>query len=304
MKGVFDPKAKLLWHGDRIKQWLETGKSKPVLVEISPTGFCNARCPWCFFKDKVEPVMLSKNLVNAMMTGLCSVGIRAINWTGGGEPTLHPNLSDMVIAADLYGFEQGIFTNAYKPIPHEDLFKWIRISLTSEWFKPIVKPKVPFGICLNQIESQTEHELRQICMDALKFGASYFQIRPALAGSHQKQVPMEPPLYLKDIETDEFRVYITEYKYEEAVLPREYSRCYGYHFCPSIDWYGNVCACLYMNKEPKCLFGNINNEPIESIWQRIPNSVSVLDECQTCCKNHEINRLLDSAKKVEQVNFI
>ena len=44
------PKSKLLFHPERVEEFIKTGKtSAPVNVEISPTNFCNATCPWCFY---------------------------------------------------------------------------------------------------------------------------------------------------------------------------------------------------------------------------------------------------------------
>ena len=88
---ILNPQSKLFWHGDRVKSWLEGATPSPVLVEIAPTGFCNASCPWCFFKDK-RGGSIDTDVMLKTLNVLKKMGVKAINWTGGGEPTLYENL--------------------------------------------------------------------------------------------------------------------------------------------------------------------------------------------------------------------
>jgi radical SAM protein with 4Fe4S-binding SPASM domain len=62
------------------------------------------------------------------------MGVRAITFTGGGEPTLHPRFLEMIETARAYGLEVGLITNglafslelAEMALP---LLKWVRFSL-------------------------------------------------------------------------------------------------------------------------------------------------------------------------------
>ena len=303
-KRILDPQAKLLRHGGRVKQWVDGGMSRPILVEISPTGYCNASCPWCFFKDNTSSESIDSEVMFDTIEDLPKLAVRAINWSGGGEPTLHPDFEKFVFYANRCGLKQGLFTNSYNHIPLQKNFDWIRISLTETGYEKITRPEVPFGICLNQIESQTEQDIRRLCLDAKEFGAEYFQVRPALIGSFLEQPKLVTPNYLKEYNTDSFCVHVTDYKYTEAVKPKYYDKCYGYHFCPSIDWKGNLSACMYLSHEEGYMFGNLNNQSLLDIWASIPESVEVIDRCQNCCKNHSINALLYRVKNVEQIDFL
>ena len=129
---ILNPQSKLLWHGDRVKNWLEGSTPSPVLVEIAPTGFCNASCPWCFFKDKNTGGSIDTGVMLKTLKDLKKMGVKAINWTGGGEPTLHSDFERFVNRAHELGLEQGLFTNAYIEVP--PTFKWVRISLTNNGF--------------------------------------------------------------------------------------------------------------------------------------------------------------------------
>jgi len=301
---IFQPQTKLLCHTTRIREWIDTGRTTPILVEISPTGFCNASCPWCFFEHQKSTEKIDKDTLLRALDQMKDQGLKAVNWSGGGEPTLHPDFSEFVIYANKIGLKQGLFTNAYREIPHQDKFQWIRISLTNAEFEPIKKPNVPFGICVNQVLSNTRDQLIGWCLEAQKLGASYFQIRPALTVSYKKQDVIKPPVFLKRYQTKNFKVYITEYKYTESIKPKTYKECYGYHFCPSIDWKGYLSVCLYLTYDEQYRLGDLNKESFFSIWNRLPKNKPVIDVCQNCCKNHEINKILYNASKIKDIDFL
>ena len=300
----FEPQAKLLWHGDRVKYWVETGRTKPILVEVSPTGYCNANCPWCFFNDKKSSDKIDKDIMLQTINEMPGVGIKAINWTGGGEPTIHPDFSEFVFLANSVGLQQGLFTNGYEEIPHQEMFEWIRISLTDKGYDVIKIPNVKFGICVNQTLNDYFVHIEKLCEEARNLGASYFQIRPALSGSYMAQPKLYVPNYLKKHETDTFKVYITDYKYAEAVKPKKYEYCYGYHFCPSINCRGKVAVCLYLSHKDEYILGDLEVEYLDAILKRFPKKVDVIEECQNCCKNHEINKILYNVSTLESVDFL
>ena len=302
MKNILSPQLKLLYHGDRVKEWLEGRDVSPVLVEISPTGYCNAKCDWCFFKDKRGGENIDKDVMLRTLKEMSEMGVKAINWTGGGEPNLHPQFTKFVKYADELGLEQGIFTNGYLPLKNEKIFKWIRISMTPRGFEAISVPKVRFGINVNLYE---DIPLNKWCKEAKLAGASYFQVRPALLGDYRDQPKLSVPHYLKKHETSDFSIYLTPYKFEEATKPRTYTKCYGHYFCPSIDWRGKLSVCMYRTLEDDYNLGDLNVKSFKEIWKdKLPSPDLVNEKCQNCCKNHEINKVLFGARNLKDVNFL
>jgi len=300
-----DPQHKLLWHGSRVENWLSGKNVAPILVEISPVGYCNASCPWCFFKDQHTDKRISTSTMLRTLQELADIGVKAINWTGGGEPTLHPSFDIFTHHAHKYGLKQGLFTNAYLHINNTELFDWIRISLTDKEYGPIHTPNGFFGICVNMLESTTENQLRRWCVSARNIGAGYFQVRPALTTGPSKQPKLTPPYYLREYNTDSFKALFTEYKFHEATSPRTYDKCYGYNLCPSIDWNGNLGVCMYRMQESKYIIGSLESNTFGNLWENKKVSDDLVDgSCQVCCKNHEINKVLFSAKQLKHINFI
>jgi len=123
------------------------------------------------------------------------------------------------------------------------------------------------------------------------------QTRPALNlyGSKTTIVPpkIEDPILVN-----------TEYKFLEAGKERGYSLCEGYHFVPFIWHDGCVVACGYRSMDGRFLLGNLKDGSIVSILANAPKSLPVVKECQICCKNHEINRLIDKLHDLKDIDFI
>ena len=93
-----------------------------MLVEIAPTSYCNANCPWCFFKGISVCKRIKDKVMLRVIREMHDFGVKAINWTGGGEPTLHPQFELFVCLAAGLGMKQGLFTNGLRVIPCQGAF--------------------------------------------------------------------------------------------------------------------------------------------------------------------------------------
>ena len=57
--------------------------------------------------------------------------------------------------------------------------------------------------------------------------------------------------------------------------------------------------------EEKYVFGDLNRKSFVSTWIRKDVPMNLVDaKCQNCCKNHEINKILFTAKQARCVNFL
>ncbi|MFH1899679.1 MAG: SPASM domain-containing protein [Patescibacteria group bacterium] len=139
--------------------------------------------------------------------------------------------------------------------------------------------------------------LKKIAQQSKKLEVDYFQVRPALAKSYKNQSRLEIPYHLKSLETDKFKIYLSEYKFIDSTKPKDYKICYGHNFCPVIDFSGDVNVCMYKLGQKPYVFGNLYKQSFTKIWKskkrkQIMMSNLVNNDCQVCCKNHEINKLL------------
>ena len=144
-KSMFDPKSKVLANVDRALEHVERGYTVPVLIEMDPSNACNQGCFFCISghihlpESKGLPTfnrnMLSRDIMMRTCEEFVSMGVRAVNWTGGGEPTANPALKECIKYLGDNGVKMGMFTNG--TLLHTfDLFDtlleymtWVRISI-------------------------------------------------------------------------------------------------------------------------------------------------------------------------------
>ena len=103
---IFNPQAKVIANVDRVIEFIETGNAAPILVEVDPSNACNQACSFClssyihFDKAKGTETFSRALMPRDMLMNLCKdfveMGVRAINWTGGGEPTLNKHLKEAI----------------------------------------------------------------------------------------------------------------------------------------------------------------------------------------------------------------
>lgn len=105
---------KILFHYGRILEDIARGKNdfNPVAIEIHPTAMCNHRCIHCSYKERNESrASLSKEIMDKLTDSVIHMGIRAVYFSGGGEPTLYPDLADYIQKLYRHGIECSVLTN-------------------------------------------------------------------------------------------------------------------------------------------------------------------------------------------------
>jgi MoaA/NifB/PqqE/SkfB family radical SAM enzyme len=134
------------WHLERI-QAIRSGKNvAPTHLQIVLSDLCNQNCNFCAYRmdggftsegfadtegnrnpKRFLPLQLAWNLLDDAW----NAGVRAIELTGGGEPTVHPEFETILEHAIARGFQVGLVTNGVRLKNWELLEKltWLRISL-------------------------------------------------------------------------------------------------------------------------------------------------------------------------------
>jgi radical SAM protein with 4Fe4S-binding SPASM domain len=105
---------KIFFHYGQLMEAIAKGKKdfSPVSVEIHPTAKCNHRCVHCSYKERNESrVSIPKEIMDKLIDSVINMGVRGVYFSGGGEPTLYPQLEHYI--AKLYdnGVECAIITN-------------------------------------------------------------------------------------------------------------------------------------------------------------------------------------------------
>ena len=157
---IFNPQAKVLANVESVIRFIETENTPPVLVEFDPSNACNHGCYFCISSyihlpeskdlETFDRSIMPKDLMLGVCKDLVDMGVKAINWTGGGEPTLNPNLKYAIkYIGENSDIKMGMFTNGTL-LDKFDLFDtivdnltWLRFSVdagTPETFNWIRRP--------------------------------------------------------------------------------------------------------------------------------------------------------------------
>jgi organic radical activating enzyme len=105
--------------GNAIRALIEmtTGKilvqSKPFVIRVEPTNICNLYCPRCSCGIKTDPrkkgYIKLDDYRNILEENRRNVIILRLD--GNGEPTLHPQILELITIAKSFGFSVSISTN-------------------------------------------------------------------------------------------------------------------------------------------------------------------------------------------------
>ena len=248
---------KILYHPKRVAEWMEKDDTTaPITVKIDLTNVCNHNCPGCIDAELIanDNNELPLELLKQLLQDLKSIGVKGINYTGGGEPTAHKKFADVIrYTADL-GFSIGLICNGSlfhkESIPMEELLKhfdWIRVSLdaydhdthirthgskatfdqTVENMQDLARIKreqglnvtLGAGYITNQYEDMDRQCWRfvELCKDT---GIDYAQLRPSFGFffDYKKIKPDEWNEIFRDLkkyETENFKVIIDEDKFNK-----------------------------------------------------------------------------------------
>ena len=115
----------------------------PVEVNLDPFAECNNRCYFCvgqrYLRDKREEVgemrVLPMPYIHDLINFLAEWGVRGLCISGGGEPSLHPDIEQMIGHARLRGLDVALVTNAVK-MSHELMTnlmfcRWVALSVNA-----------------------------------------------------------------------------------------------------------------------------------------------------------------------------
>ena len=168
--------AKLLKHIDNLKD-IQNGKIRPIMAHIVPTHRCNLSCVHCCFRNREDhnadmPFEMFKEAISQ----LAQLGVKAIELTGGGDPTLYPNINVAIDYAKSRNMHIGLITNglALDKIRDLDRLDWIRISLNTLDYKTAIpdidraKKRSKVSFCYIWNENTSIDQFKKVAAFCLK----------------------------------------------------------------------------------------------------------------------------------------
>ncbi len=123
------------------------GRVIPYHLHLKPTNRCNLNCSWCSCRDVDRSLELSTRECRSILSHFASLGSKACTISGGGEPTLHGGLCEIVNHAKRLGYDVSLVTNGieigatdtgYRAL--NDMLTWCRVSVTpGRDYQPIIE---------------------------------------------------------------------------------------------------------------------------------------------------------------------
>ena len=131
---------KVAHHREQIDALRRAEQITPLHVELILTNRCNHRCTHCAYRtpgypssvDFHERDELPTTVALGIVADSMALGARAMQFTGGGEPTLHPEAPAIMRAALDAGLECALVTNGsgLDRVYAEALrMAWVRVSI-------------------------------------------------------------------------------------------------------------------------------------------------------------------------------
>jgi MoaA/NifB/PqqE/SkfB family radical SAM enzyme len=122
--------AKLLKHLDVLKG-MQNNKISPIMLHLAVTNACNLNCSFCCFANRKHRDTLTIDQVKMALDSFRKIGTKVVEFTGGGEPTLFPQINEAIDYANKLEYKMGICTNGktLKKIDDWGKFEWVRIGL-------------------------------------------------------------------------------------------------------------------------------------------------------------------------------
>jgi MoaA/NifB/PqqE/SkfB family radical SAM enzyme len=108
-------KVRRRWREARLFAAAMASKDHPIAAQIIPIRRCNLACTYCNEYDKTSPPVPTDEMLRRI-DKLCELGTSIITFSGG-EPTLHPDLDQLIARVRQGGAMATLITNGYFLVP-------------------------------------------------------------------------------------------------------------------------------------------------------------------------------------------
>lgn len=133
---------KIFAHSEKLQKVKAGERIAPVYVRIKPTNRCNQNCYYCHYKnpylelDQYDPAdEIKREKMLEIIRDFEDIGVRAVTFSGGGEPLLYPYIEETMEAVLEAGIDLSIITNGTllegKKAELLSKAKWVRVSQES-----------------------------------------------------------------------------------------------------------------------------------------------------------------------------
>jgi MoaA/NifB/PqqE/SkfB family radical SAM enzyme len=176
---------------------VQEGYVAPISLQVAPTSRCNLNCVFCSNANREKHEDLDLSSLTKVIDQLLPLGLRTVEWTGGGDPTLYHSINEAIEWTCKKGFEQGFITNGIlvkeKLRPYTlSLLKWMRISMNSLDYVDSIdldfsafRGTLGFSYVWN--EKTNNGTIDRLSIYAAKYNPAYIRIVPDCQATKEEQ---------------------------------------------------------------------------------------------------------------------
>lgn len=298
---------KLMFHPDRVAEWMGGKNIYPIELEVGLTNACNHRCIFCaldytgYKPDMIDTKMLLDNL------GEISIrGVKSIVYAGEGEPFLHKDAPYIINKTQEFGIDVATSTNGVlftSDVAKECLksLTWMRFSTAA--IEEDVYNKIQCGrqgdlqkVLSNMEETvrikrdqglkttigvqmlllpENKNQVMKMGKELRQIGVDYFTVKPFSQNPQSQHIlqvdydqeMMDIEKQVKKLQNDDFKVYFRMHAMEMLKCKREYKQCLALPFMVYIDAKGSLWPCIVFMGKEDYSYGNLNEETFVEIWE-------------------------------------
>jgi MoaA/NifB/PqqE/SkfB family radical SAM enzyme len=341
--------SKALAHVDRLVDWRRGYTPAPVTVEWDLSNRCVLGCESCHFAhthsrgpwvtggrvlpmafdgtgDLADPV-----LVKRALREMHHAGVKAIVWSGGGEPTTHPQWLEIARYAHGLGLEQGMYTlggllTQESAAELRQLAKWVVVSLDCpDAASYALEKHVPierFDHACNGlrwlsggtavigasflVHAGNWRRMGQMLDLARSLGTTYTTFRPTIDTS-----PATPTVcaadrrWITDAEQTlrwwsgepDVELDVDRFMAYRDWRGRSYDVCKGIQLHTTVTPDGRVWACPQKRGVNGAQVGDLRRQSFSELWRLHPRQVTDFSTCRVMCRLHLLNEQIATLDK-------
>ncbi len=335
--------SKAFAHMDRLAAWQRGERAAPVTVEWDLSNRCPLGCFACHFahththgpwttRERSLPMAFENTgdladieLVARGVREMEAHGVQAVVWSGGGEPTAHPQWMTAMRHAAAAGLQQGMYTagmllSAETARELSEYATWVVVSLDApdrETYR-VEKQTDAFdaacagvrhlaaeggavvGVSFLLHHANWSHADDMLAL-ARRLGADYTTFRPVIITD-----PAAPSMPFED------RGWITDAMPTLLALAREpdvecapdrfgmyrdwtgrsYRTCHGIKLNTTVTPDGRVWVCMQRRGVAGSEVGDLRVESFSELWSRHVGAWTDFTHCRAMCRLHLVNEAL------------
>jgi MoaA/NifB/PqqE/SkfB family radical SAM enzyme len=316
---------KALRHPERLRSYAQGEPIIPLTLDIDLTDACNNLCPGCAGGRGEANAMLETDMVKKLLEEAAGLGVRSVVFTGGGEPTLHPQLAYLISLASAHGLATGLVTNAMMFDKHPALVEavlehctWVRCSLDASdaAMYELTHGMDGFQRAVDGIRALVEGRRSRdaksptlgvayltgpVTIDGLAdagrtvrdLGVDYLYFRPFLGD----RTPVDIDALRRVFNTDTFEVMgaLAYSRFHERERP--YTTCGFGWWVSVVKANGEVTWCCHTRQQPEAHLGDLHADSLATILARRADNVVNWARCPMFCRGDHLNRFLEDMQK-------